>query len=126
VHDQPSSRRIVLADLTQLLADMVERAVESADDLVVVGRTRSLTELPGVANSTTADVVIAGLDAPGLVPACRQMLFERPRAMVLGVVEDLGRTFLYVLRPEEIDLGELSPAEMVQVIRDSTWPTIQR
>jgi len=109
----------VLADLTQLVADMIERSIESADDMVVVGRARSLTALPEIVSSTAADVVVAGLGAPGLESACREVLFEHPHAMVLGVVEDLGRTYLYLLRPEEIDLGELSPGEMVQAIRNT-------
>jgi DNA-binding NarL/FixJ family response regulator len=126
VDDSRSSHRIVLVDLTQLVADMIERAVDGAEDVVIVGRASSLSELAQVAEAASADVVVAGLDAPGLALACREVLFERPHSIVLGVVEDLGRTYLYVLRPEEIDLGELSPAEMVQMIRDTrphSYPT---
>jgi hypothetical protein len=36
---------------------------------------------------------------------------------VLAIEEHQGRAFLYELRPEQIEIGEASPAEVVDTIR---------
>jgi hypothetical protein len=65
------------------------------------------------------DVVILGLTAEEdatLVPA----LFARwPRARVMTVMQQGDAASLYELQPNRLVLGEMSPSEIVQMLRDA-------
>jgi chemotaxis response regulator CheB len=98
---------------------MVERAVERQQDMAVVASGPSLGELVELARSTDPDVVIVGLEHAGLPPDCLALLMERPRVRVLGIEPYRGRAWLYELRPEQIEIGEVSPAEVVGSIRQA-------
>ena len=96
---------------------MVERAVAHTDDMGVVGRAPTVDALPDLARTTRPDVVIVGLPDDDLPPACLDLLLERPRVKVLAIEEHAGRAQLYELRPEQVEIGEVSPAEVVDTIR---------
>jgi DNA-binding NarL/FixJ family response regulator len=96
---------------------MVERAVARQHDMAVVGRATSLGELLELARATAPDVVVIGLYDSELPEACLDLLWERPRVKVLGIEEHEGRAYLYELRPEQVEIGEVSPDEVVDTIR---------
>ncbi len=96
---------------------MVERAVARQSDMAVVGRATSLGELLVLARETQPDVVVVGLHDSALPTACLELLLERPRVKVLGIQEHEGRAYLYELRPEQVEIGEVSPDEVVDTIR---------
>jgi DNA-binding NarL/FixJ family response regulator len=96
---------------------MVERAVERQQDMAVVGSASSLGELLELARSTDPDVVVVGLADADLPRDCLELLFERPHVSVLGIEAHEGRAWLYELRPEQIEIGEVSPDEVVDTIR---------
>jgi DNA-binding NarL/FixJ family response regulator len=108
----------VLVALTRLLADMVERVAAGYDDVAVVGRAASGAEVAELVRTVDANVIVAGLGERGISSLYRELLFDRPRVRVFGVTDHDGETYLYVLRPEEIALGPLSPEEMLQAIRN--------
>jgi chemotaxis response regulator CheB len=108
---------ILLVDLSRLVGEMVERAVARTHDMGVVGRAASLGELYDVAQTTDPDVVIVGLHDAELPQACLDLLLERPRMKVLGIEEHGGHAQLYELRPEQVEIGEISPDEVVDTIR---------
>jgi hypothetical protein len=83
----------------------------------VVGRTASLDELLELARATDPDVVIVGLHDGELPAACVELLLERPRVKVLGIEEQHGHAQLYELRPEQVEIGEVSPDEVIDTIR---------
>ena len=86
-------------------------------DMDVVGRTSSLDALVDLARATDPDVVIVGLHDDELPAACVEMLLEHPRVKVLAIEERAGRARLYELRPEQVEIGEVSPDEVVDTIR---------
>jgi DNA-binding NarL/FixJ family response regulator len=96
---------------------MVEGAVARQRDMDVVGAAASLDELLDLARDTDADVAVVGLHDGALPQACLELLLERPRMKVLGIEEHEGRAYLYELRPEQVEIGEASPAEVVDTIR---------
>jgi DNA-binding NarL/FixJ family response regulator len=98
---------------------MVEAAVEREDDMAVVGSTPSLHELWTLARSTQPDVVVVGLEDGDLPRDCLELLFERPQMKVLGIEARDGRAWLYELRPEQSEIGEVSPDDVVDTIRDA-------
>ena len=109
--------RILLVDVSRLVGEMVEGAVVRTNDMGVVGST-SLDELLDTARASTPDVVIVGIDAHnGLPDACLELLLERPRVKVLAIEEHGGTARLYELRPERVEIGDVSPDEVVESIR---------
>lgn len=108
---------ILLVDLSRLVGEMVERALVRTDDMGVVGRATADDDLLELARKTKPDVVIVGLHDSELPRPCLDLLLERPRVKVLGIEERGGRAQLYELRPEQVELGEVSPEEIVHSIR---------
>jgi DNA-binding NarL/FixJ family response regulator len=96
---------------------MVERAIGRQRDMAIVGHAASLGELVELARATEPDVVVVGLHNSELPTACRELLLERPRVKVLGIEEHEGHAYLYELRPEQVEIGEVSPDEVVDTIR---------
>jgi DNA-binding NarL/FixJ family response regulator len=108
---------ILLVDLSRLVGEMIERAVARTQDMGIVGRAASLDELHDLAQATDPDVVIVGLHDAELPQACLELLLERPRMKVLGIEEHGGNAQLYELLPEQVEIGEFSPDEVVDTIR---------
>lgn len=109
--------RILLVDLSRFVGEMIEGAVARTQDMGVVGRAASLDDLHDVAQATDPDVVIVGLHDAELPQACLDLLLERPRLKVLGIQEHGGHAQLYELLPEQVEIGEFSPDEVVDTIR---------
>lgn len=101
---------------------MVAGAVARQNDMAVVGRAGSLDDLLDVARATEPDVVVVGLHDSELPDTCLELLLERPRVKVLAIEEQNGRAHLYELRPEQVDIGEVSPDEVVEMIRVALRP----
>ena len=98
---------------------MVERALAHTDDMDVVGHAATVDDLLELARQTEPDVVIVGLHDSELPDECLDLLLERPRVKVLAIEEQGGRAQLFELRPEQIELGEVSPDEVVHSIRSA-------
>ena len=96
---------------------MLESAVAQADDMGVVGRADSVAQLWQLAVGRDADVVIVGLRNRILPSYYVELLLERPRMKVLAIEELGGRARLYELRPERVELGDVSPGDVVEAIR---------
>lgn len=109
--------RILLVDVSRLTGELVERAVAHADDMGVVGHASSLDALREAARKTHADVVIVGLRNHELPQPAVDLLLERPRIKVLAIQELDGRARLYELRPDRVEIGEVSPDDVVHTIR---------
>jgi DNA-binding NarL/FixJ family response regulator len=107
----------VLADLPQLVADMLERAVEAQSDMVVVGRVQTSTALAQVTSIAPPDVVIVGLSDSELSTQFLDLFAENVGLTVLGVQKRRGVAHLYQLRPHHIELGEVAPEDLVSEIR---------
>jgi len=118
--------RILLVDLSRLVGEMVERAVASQGDMVVVGRPTTVGELVQRAGETEPDVVIAGFHDSRLPAAYLELLLEHPRMKVLGLQEHEGQAWLYELRPEQIEIGEVSPDDVVHTIREAAQRSLPR
>lgn len=117
--------RILLVDVSRLTRELVERAVARAEDMGVVGATASVDGLDELAAKTHADVLIVGLHDHELPAACVRVLLGRPRVKVLAIEERAGRARLYELRPEQVEIGEVSPDDVVETIRSALLrPTV--
>lgn len=109
--------RILLVDMPRMLGDIVTSIVSGQPDMEVVGDLPYPAELHAVVRDTRADVVMLGLREPELPDGCVGLLETFPWVRVLGVAADGRSAFLYELRPQRQSLGEVSPHELVHVIR---------
>jgi DNA-binding NarL/FixJ family response regulator len=87
--------------------------------MAIVGSADSLEALLELARKTEPDVAVVGIPGAGVPDGCVELLMERPRVKVLGIEAHEGRAYLYVLRPEQVEIGEVSPEEVVETIREA-------
>jgi DNA-binding NarL/FixJ family response regulator len=123
----------VLADLPQLVADMLERAVAAESDMVVVDRLHTPAALAQITSSPPPDVVVVGMTDDELSTQFLDLLAENAGLTVLGVQKRRGVAHLYQLRPYHAELGEVAPEDLVSEIRTaaetslfSKWRAIPR
>ena len=98
---------------------MVEEAVARQQDMAVVGVASSLDEWLALARETDPHVVVVGLHDTLLPDSCLEFLLDHPRTKVLAVEEHEGHAYLWELRPEQVEIGEVSPEDMVTSIREA-------
>jgi hypothetical protein len=110
---------IVHAELPQLVADIVERAIKRQLDMAIVGSVESLEALLDLARATEPDVAVVGIRGADIPEECLELLMERPRVKILAIEAHEGRAYLYVLRPEQVEIGEVSPEDVVETIREA-------
>jgi DNA-binding NarL/FixJ family response regulator len=115
--------RIALVDLQGVRLGIVERVISAQSDMEIVMGVGQIGELDAIA-AAEADVVILGREEPSFAA---RLLGARPNLKVLAVATDGRQAVLYELRPQRVDLGEISPQKLVAVIRETTkaadtWP----
>ena len=90
-----------------MLEEILRRALAEARDVELLG---AVSADPTVVEALGVDVVvIAGDDRR----AARRLLAPRSRPRVLALEHDGRETFLYELAPRRVELGEVSPRELV-------------
>ncbi len=102
--DQPI--RVALIGLPPLIRELVHDLIDASDDLAIVER----------GDDADVDVCVVGIDERDSVSLCDVPGTARP-PRVIGISHDGRRTTLCELRPVVAALGELSPDELVDVIR---------
>jgi DNA-binding NarL/FixJ family response regulator len=107
--------RIVLIDMPPLLRDIVRDAIDREPDLDVVAE-RAAAGLRETVEREEPDFVIVGTDTAS--ETVRAVVGERCSLRALELRSDGKESILYELRPHRVSLGELSPATLVQTIRD--------
>jgi hypothetical protein len=105
-------------DLPPLLRQIFEHALAGQSDLQTMSDLRAADADPRV-TGTLPDIVIT---SGGRVDASRRstaLLDRWPSAKIL-VLTEMGRdAAMFELRPHRTELGQLSPAEAVDVIRNA-------
>ncbi len=109
--------RVLLVDMPTIPREVIERAVEAAPDMVVVGSTPNLDEFEAASDAAQPEFVIVGLADSELPPSAERYLDRQAHLKVLGVEARNGMAYLYRLRPERASLGGVSPADVVAAIR---------
>lgn len=110
--------RVVLADMTQLLREIVRSVVSSEDDLSIVAEVTDPRDLVRTAMRERANVLIVG-DEHRFREAWNDALETIPRLRVLAVVQDGRRGCLHELRPRHTPLGTLSAESLLASVRSA-------
>jgi len=104
-----------------MLREIIERAVAGQPDMEIVDDLPPNAMAPDALRRAGADVVIsAGYHDSAAVS---RLLCELPRLKVLVVSADGRETALHELRPNRMELGEVSPQTIVDAIRGACRAT---
>lgn len=122
----------VVIAITPLLADLVTNILAADGGIRVVGRIDAEPELDleetlSVARSTSAQVVLIGVDESRCT-GFRNALFDaRPRLKIVSIADDGRAGTTCELVPRVVSLGELRPESLVAAIREvaqHSWETV--
>lgn len=109
---------VLLLEMPQLLRGILEHAIQLQSDFELLKDTRRAFQML-TEQMVPPDVVILGLTAAEdatLVP----VLFARwPAAQVMTVTQAGDNAAVYELRPHRRPLGQMSPAEIIESLRDA-------
>jgi DNA-binding NarL/FixJ family response regulator len=101
-----------------MLRDILHESLERERDVQLVGEASDLADLKRLLRAGGVDVVVLGLSDADL-PATLYQLFEvDARVRILAIAAHGRSASLYELRPDRLPLGEGSPQELMQVVRD--------
>jgi DNA-binding NarL/FixJ family response regulator len=117
-----SNIRVLIRDAPTMLRDILEQAIASEPDMEVIPE--PVVPAPRPAGQPKApDVVIAGMSGSDAVEGARTLLGRWPSSHVLMITARGQKVLRYELLPRGVDLGELSPEQLVQAIRSAVRPT---
>lgn len=109
--------RVLLAEMPQLLRDVIRYLLSDQPDMEVIGNISDWLELLVTAREMHADVVILGVESSELPGICSHLLHELPDIKLLGVTDDTRHAFLHELRPQKVPLREASAQGLLDAIR---------
>jgi DNA-binding NarL/FixJ family response regulator len=107
--------RILLADVPQMLRDIVRETLAAERDMEIVGEVTDVNSLRDWLEHDDTCLVIFGGEDP-TVAATLLTECSPPRVLALSGRE----SWLYELRPQRVSLGEISPTRLVEEIRKAT------
>jgi DNA-binding NarL/FixJ family response regulator len=109
-------KRIVFCGLPRLLRDILQTSFAIEPSIAVLGEAHSLEELL-LHVQQGVDVVILGLREVDLPESHYQLFDADPRVRILAIADHGRDALLYELRPHRIVLGEGSPQELMELVR---------
>ena len=112
--------RVIVADLSGLLSDIILETLQHAPDVSVALQEPGGSALR-LAEATDANVAILCGAPEGLPPLGYDLLRHRPWINVLTIRSDGREAFLYQLRPVERALGEISPHTLLEAVRTAAF-----
>ena len=102
-----------------MLLGIIKDTIASQPDMDVVEMGGAGTNLLETAADANADVIILAREGVAEGASYRGLLAERPRLKVIEILESGRSGSLHEMRPCRIALGELSPAHLLNVIRET-------
>jgi DNA-binding NarL/FixJ family response regulator len=108
--------RVLVAEVSGVLRDIIDTMLAAQPDIEIVagGAQSSAVRVMLVEDP---DVVVIGLGDNDPPEAIEELFRRYPQARVLGIAGDGRHAYMHELRPHRVSLGELSPEQLVQVIR---------
>jgi hypothetical protein len=106
--------------MPQMLREIVRSHLAVDERFDIVGEYTQHVSIDLAVDRSMADYVIVGDDVFESCAVRRRVLEEGPQVRVLAIRPDGRQTTLHQLRPEQVDLGELSPERLVEVMAGAT------
>jgi DNA-binding NarL/FixJ family response regulator len=110
--------RIILANGSRFLQEMLKRVIEKTPDLQVVGEIAGLAQLSSTIAKTEAEWVIVSLLPDGKIPEMvESSLIAHPSVRVLALAADGSQVKMKWIEPREKILDDLSMDELIAILR---------
>lgn len=114
------AHRVILANESLLLREMLECVINKVPDLEIVGHASDPARLPSLLKEIDAHWVIVSLLPDGKIPGVADsLLAEHPSLRVLAVAVDGSQVKAKWVEPHEKELGDLSLEELIAILEDS-------
>jgi DNA-binding NarL/FixJ family response regulator len=104
-----------------MLREIVSETISAQPDMQVVAEDLQYAGMLSAAVRSRARVVVVGSDGADVEDMCERLAVQRPDLGVLAVSADGRQTIVHELRPHRIPLGDLSPQQLVEAIRDTAF-----
>ena len=108
--------RVMVIGPRGVVGDMIEAAVEAEPGLALL-RYEPSADPARAMRDADPDVVVVEASAEGIGPSWLHILASRPGLRVLTVDPERGTGVQYEMRPHAVPLGDVSPADIVTLIR---------
>jgi len=114
-----STIRVLITDAPTMLREILEQVISNEPDMELMTAPQDPIE---AANDRpmSPDVVIVGANVSEAAGRARVLLNRWPECHVLMITAGGQKVLKYELLPRGVDLGEMSPGQVVETIRLST------
>jgi DNA-binding NarL/FixJ family response regulator len=112
--------RVLLLEVPQLLRGILEHAIRDQSECQLLKDTRPAFEML-TEQTVPPDIVILGLTAAEDVTLVPTLFARWPAAQVMTVMQAGEDAAVYELRPRRRALGQMSPDEVVETLRDAVY-----
>jgi DNA-binding NarL/FixJ family response regulator len=112
--------RVLIHDAPTMLRDILEQAISTQPDMEVILEPVSPEHVPD--EQMSPDVVVVDVSDSDPGEGARALLFRWPSSHALMIAAHGHKVLKYELQPRGVDLGEMSPDQLVQAIRSAARP----
>ena len=112
-----SNIRVLIRDAPAMLRDILEQAIVNQPDMEVIPE--PFVPMQAAAEEVSPDVVVVDVNDADSGEDARALLFRWPGSHVLTIAARGHMVRRYELLPRRVDLGEMSPDQLVQAIRSA-------
>jgi DNA-binding NarL/FixJ family response regulator len=113
--------RVLIHDAPTMLRDILEQAISNQPDMEVILEPVSPEHAPDD-QQASPDVVVVDVSDSDPGKGARALLFRWPSSHALMIAAHGHKVLKYELQPRGVDLGEMSPDQLVQAIRSAARP----
>jgi DNA-binding NarL/FixJ family response regulator len=118
-----AEHRIILADGSRLLREMLKRIFEKSDDLEVVGEVTDIKNLPHLIREKKAQWVILSTPPEESVPRwIETIISEQPEVRFLSVSNDGSEIKIKWYEPHEKIIKGLSLQDLITILQAELFP----
>ena len=117
-HGAIAQLRVLLADMSNMLASIINAALAGAPDIIVAGRCDAGGDIPQQVHRASANVVILPTLDPGNVEVVLPLLYGCRGLRVVAISADAVSGCVHELRPLATPLPDLSATALADALRD--------
>jgi DNA-binding NarL/FixJ family response regulator len=115
-----SKIRVLIRDAPTMLRDILEQAISSQPDMEVMLEPVAPEHVRQ--GSLAPDVAVVDVSGSDPAEGARALLLQWPGSQALMITAHGHQVLKYDLHPRRVDLGEMSPDQLVQAIRSAARP----
>lgn len=113
--------RVLIHDTPTMLRDILEQAISMQPDMEVILEPAATEPAPDD-QQASPDVVVVDVSDSDPGEGARALLFRWPSSHALMIAAHGHKVLKYELEPRGVDLGEMSPDQLIQAIRSAARP----